>query len=151
MKIGYLLIALLLAGLIYSYWFGYTPALIGLVYFLASIISYYLYAKDKKAAKNGMWRVPENTLHLSALLGGWPGSILGQQKLRHKTKKVSFRIVFFITLLTNLCLLFWLHTPDGSHKLYVYLYKVEYWVTNQFGSHVDVHILLKLIKFNYLR
>jgi uncharacterized membrane protein YsdA (DUF1294 family) len=150
MKIWYFPIALLLVGLTCSYWFGYTPALIGLIYLLASVISYYLYAKDKRAAKNGMWRVSENTLHFSALLGGWPGSIVGQQKLRHKTKKVSFRIVFFITLLVNVSLLCWLHTPYGAEKLHTYIYKMEYWVANQFGSNMAVTALLKSTKFHHV-
>ena len=35
------------------------------------------------------------TLHLLALLGGWPGAILGQRQFRHKTRKVAFLIVFW--------------------------------------------------------
>ncbi|MFT4939932.1 MAG: uncharacterized membrane protein YsdA (DUF1294 family) [Paraglaciecola sp.] len=150
MKIWYLPILLLIVGLIYSYWFGYTPALIGLVYLLASAISYYLYSKDKQAAKNGIQRVPENTLHFSALLGGWPGSIVGQQKLRHKTKKMSFRVVFYITLSINVSLLSWLHTPYGSDKLHSYTYNLEYWMVNQFGSNKAITVLLRLTKFHDL-
>jgi uncharacterized membrane protein YsdA (DUF1294 family) len=39
--------------------------------------------------------VPERTLHLLALLGGWPGAILGQRHFRHKTRKVSFLFAFW--------------------------------------------------------
>lgn len=151
MKIWYFPILLLLVGLTYSYWFGYTPPLLGVVYFLASVISYYLYSKDKKAAKSGAWRVQENTLHLSSLLGGWPGSILGQGILRHKTKKANFRLVFFIMLLFNVSFPSFLHTPYGSQKLHAYVYKFEYWVVNQFGANLGVTLLLKLTKFHYVR
>jgi uncharacterized membrane protein YsdA (DUF1294 family) len=51
-------------------------------------------------------------LHLLALLGGWPGAVLGQQLFRHKTKKVVFRLVLWLILalhLTLVCLgLYWL-------------------------------------------
>ena len=151
MKFWHFLVLLLVVGLFCSYWFGYTPAIIGLVYFLTSIVSYWLYAKDKKAAKRGDWRISEKTLHFSSLLGGWPGSILAQQNLRHKTKKVSFRIVFLITVLLNIGLIVYLHTPDGSRKLYSYTYQLEYWVVNHFGSNVGVNVFLKLTEFHHAR
>lgn len=150
MNFWYLPIALLIVGLVYSYWFGHTPALIGFVYLLASAISYYLYSKDKRAAKNGIRRVPENTLHFWAILGGWPGSIIGQQKLRHKTKKMSFRIVFYITIAINVGLISWLHTPHGSAKLHSYIYNMEYWVANRWGGNITVTALLKLTKFHHV-
>jgi len=140
-------IIFLAAGLAYSYWLGFTPPLLGVVYLFASLISYYLYSKDKKAARNGEWRVPENTLHLSALLGGWPGSIIGQFKLGHKTKKVSFRMVFWTTILINVSLLSWLHTPKGAQIFHNYVYDVNYWVVSQFGNDIGA-ILLELTKFN---
>ena len=144
MKFWYLPIVLLVVGLLYSYWFGHTPAILGLVYFLSSIVSYYLYAKDKRAAKSGAWRVSENTLHLSALLSGWPGSILAQQKLRHKTKKVNFRIVFVITVLLNVGFIIYLHTHNGSHSLNSYTYRLEYWVVSHFGNNAGINVFLKL-------
>ncbi|MEP1448454.1 MAG: DUF1294 domain-containing protein [Paraglaciecola sp.] len=147
MNIRYVPVLLLVIGLAYSYWFGYTPAIVGLVYLLASIVSFLLYFKDKRAAQKGMWRVPENTLHFSDLLGGWPGAIIGQQKLRHKTKKTSFRVGFFITVSLNIALLVWLHTPYGSDKLHSQIYKLEYWVFSEFGSNFAVTILLQLTKF----
>jgi hypothetical protein len=97
-----------------------------------------------------MWRVPENTLHLSALMGGWPGSIIGQQKLRHKTKKNSFRVFFCLTLLANLGLLCWLHTSYGAEKFHAYIYQMEYWVITQFGSNDAVTVLLELTKFHHV-
>lgn len=65
----------------------------------------------------GSWRVPENTLHLLALLGGWPGALYAQQTLRHKTQKTSFRIVFWMTVLANSGGLFYLHSGDGQLAL----------------------------------
>ena len=72
------------------------------------------YAVDKRAARKDRWRVPEAHLHLLSLLGGWPGAILAQQKLRHKTVKRSFRFVFWITVILNVAGLVWLLSPQGS-------------------------------------
>ena len=37
-----------------------------------------------------------------AFLGGWPGAFLAQRQFRHKTQKVSFRIVFWITVILHI-------------------------------------------------
>lgn len=77
----------------------------GLVYGLMSLITAAAYTLDKSAARRGRRRVPERTLHLLALLGGWPGALLAQQGLRHKTVKATFRIVFWLTVLGNVAAL----------------------------------------------
>ncbi|MBB5187067.1 uncharacterized membrane protein YsdA (DUF1294 family) [Zhongshania antarctica] len=148
MKIYYYPIILLIAGLLYSYWFGYTPALVGLLYFMSSVVSYALYAKDKKAAKRGAWRVQENTLHLTALLGGWPGALIAQQRLRHKTQKVRFRVVFAVTFLLNIGLLAWLHTPNASQNLRYYGDKTGDWAVGQFGVNLGTAIVQELTGFH---
>ncbi|MFT6352231.1 DUF1294 domain-containing protein [Neptuniibacter pectenicola] len=148
MKQFYCSTLLLFIGLVSSYWFGYTPALLGLLYLLASLIAYYLYAKDKKAAINGMWRVPENTLHLSALLGGWPGAMVAQQRLRHKTKKTRFRLVFYLTFLINIGFVLWLHTPAGSQKLHTSVYTLESFAGGLFGGGQVLTVLLQLTRFH---
>jgi uncharacterized membrane protein YsdA (DUF1294 family) len=62
------------------------------------------YGWDKRQAGNGGRRVSESTLHLLAFLGGWPGALLGQRLFRHKTKKVKFRIVFWIVVLSHVAI-----------------------------------------------
>jgi uncharacterized membrane protein YsdA (DUF1294 family) len=71
------------------------------VVLLASLLSFLLYGWDKRQARHGGRRIPEKTLHLAALLGGWPGAWAGQQVFRHKTQKVSFRIVFWLIVFLN--------------------------------------------------
>jgi uncharacterized membrane protein YsdA (DUF1294 family) len=65
-------------------------------YAVMSLVAVALYAADKRRAARGEWRVSETTLHLVALLGGWPGAWIAQQTLRHKRQKRAFMIVFWI-------------------------------------------------------
>ena len=95
----------------------YLPLPFLVAYFSISVVTFVAYAIDKSAAKAGRWRTNEATLHLLALLGGWPGALVAQQTLRHKSKKVPFRIVFWITVLLNCTGLAWLHTIEGQEIL----------------------------------
>lgn len=60
----------------------------------ASAVAWLAYRRDKRSAEAGEWREPEANLHLLELVGGWPGAFLAQRKFRHKTRKLSFQIVF---------------------------------------------------------
>jgi uncharacterized membrane protein YsdA (DUF1294 family) len=75
-------------------------AYLGLVA-VTSAVSFVAYGFDKSRAGSGGRRVPERTLHLLALAGGWPGALLGQRQFRHKTQKVPFRVVFWITVVVH--------------------------------------------------
>ncbi|MBC3372586.1 DUF1294 domain-containing protein [Pseudomonas sp. SWRI92] len=69
-------------------------------YGIVSVVAFLLYWSDKRKARSDAWRTPENVLHAVELAGGWPGALLAQQLFRHKTRKVSFQVVFwFIVLL----------------------------------------------------
>lgn len=83
-------------------------------YLVLSALTFLWYWKDKVSAKNGNWRTPENTLHLLSLIGGWPGGIIAQHVLRHKSRKQPFRAVFFLTVLLNCAAFVWFHTPKGE-------------------------------------
>jgi uncharacterized membrane protein YsdA (DUF1294 family)/cold shock CspA family protein len=87
------------------------------LYVAASLLTFIMYAWDKSAAKSGEWRTQESTLHLMSLAGGWPGALIAQQKLRHKTKKQSFRLVFWVTVLLNCGAFVWLFTQNGAARL----------------------------------
>lgn len=71
------------------------------LYYGASIITYGSYARDKTAAQNAGRRTPESTLHLMSLVGGWPGALIAQVLLRHKTRKPSFLIGYWFTVIVN--------------------------------------------------
>jgi uncharacterized membrane protein YsdA (DUF1294 family) len=68
---------------------------------LASAVTYFLYADDKRRARHGTWRAPESTLHFFELVGGWPGAFLAQRRLRHKVSKRSFQLVFWFIVLAH--------------------------------------------------
>ena len=61
-----------------------------------SVITFWLNWHDKKRAGSGRRRVPEFNLHLAELLGGWPGALLAQRIVRHKTAKTRYQVVFWI-------------------------------------------------------
>ncbi|MGE5470185.1 MAG: DUF1294 domain-containing protein [Bacteroidota bacterium] len=86
-------------------------------YVVASLIAFVAYAMDKSAARNGRWRTRESTLHLLALLGGWPGAWLAQWQLRHKSAKSEFLVVFWATVAINGGLLVYWLTPSGGRVL----------------------------------
>jgi uncharacterized membrane protein YsdA (DUF1294 family)/cold shock CspA family protein len=65
------------------------------VMLMVSAITYGMYAHDKARAQASGWRVPETTLHLAELLGGWPGALLAQRRFRHKCSKTSYQFVFW--------------------------------------------------------
>ena len=93
------------------------PLWVVALYVLASVLCFAVYASDKSAARKGGWRVPENTLHLLAVIGGWPGAICAQQMLRHKTQKASFRAVFWVTVVVNVLVFAVVTTPIGGMLL----------------------------------
>lgn len=71
------------------------------LYLVLSVLTFLVYALDKASARRRWWRVSEKTLHLLALGGGWPGALLAQQFLRHKSTKLPFRQVFWGTVILN--------------------------------------------------
>ncbi|MGQ0619849.1 MAG: DUF1294 domain-containing protein [Panacagrimonas sp.] len=75
-----------------------------------SMIAYVLYAWDKVSAQGGRWRTQESTLLMVGLLGGWPGALIAQQTMRHKTAKKSFQAAFWISSMINVAALFWAHS-----------------------------------------
>ncbi|MDP1660063.1 MAG: cold shock and DUF1294 domain-containing protein [Methylotenera sp.] len=91
-------------------------ALIG-VYLAASTITFLAYAIDKSAAQNNRWRTKESTLHLFGLAGGWPGALLAQKMLRHKSKKEEFQTVFWTTVIANCFTLGWLLTTKSGSTI----------------------------------
>ncbi len=90
------------------------PVSVFVAYFTVSLVTFTAYALDKLAAQKRSWRTSEATLHLLALVGGWPGALLAQNRLRHKTRKQPFRTVFWGTVILNGTAFAWLLSPAGA-------------------------------------
>lgn len=97
---------------------GKLPPAIVVLYAVASVVAFIAYAFDKSAAKKDRWRTQESTLHLIALAGGWPGALIAQRLLRHKSKKQSFQIIFWLTVVLNCSALGWLFSNPGAEMLH---------------------------------
>lgn len=70
-------------------------------YVVASSATFCAYAFDKwRATKQGP-RVPESTLHLLELAGGWPGALVAMRAFRHKSAKRSFKLVTYAIALLH--------------------------------------------------
>jgi uncharacterized membrane protein YsdA (DUF1294 family)/cold shock CspA family protein len=91
--------------------FGTTGWLLA-VYPLMSLVAYLMYARDKLAAIRRTWRVPESSLHLVELCGGWPGAYVAQQTMRHKTVKQPYQAVYWLIVLLHVAVAaLWLVAP----------------------------------------
>ena len=74
------------------------------LYVVASALTFFVYALDKFKAQKGMWRIKEKTLHILEFCCGWPGAMLAQKFLRHKSYKPSFRRLFWCATIGNISL-----------------------------------------------
>ena len=109
-----LLAIVFLTGVAVAVNFTNAPTWIIGAYLTMSLITLLAYAKDKSAARSGGWRTSEGTLHMLSLIGGWPGALIAQKTLRHKSKKQPFRFVFWLTAIANCGAFVWLLTPEGA-------------------------------------
>ena len=75
-----------------------------------NILTFCLYALDKRRAKRHMWRVRESTLLTFTVLGGSPGALLAMHLLRHKSKHAKFYLTIptcFLVHVFAFTYLFW--------------------------------------------
>ncbi len=55
-----------------------------------NVIGFFSMYLDKRKARKKLWRIPEATLFLIAIIGGSIGSIIGMHLFRHKTRHWYF-------------------------------------------------------------
>jgi uncharacterized membrane protein YsdA (DUF1294 family) len=74
-----------------------------------SIVTFCFYGLDKRSSKQGRPdnRVPEEVLHVLALIGGFPGGWLGRAYWRHKTLHPSFLIILIVSTILHIGIAFW--------------------------------------------
>src|SRR3546814_21191164 len=101
--------------------FDVLPLVVALAGAGLSLLSYLMYWSDKEAAQGGAQRIPESTLHLVDLLGGWPRALIAQQQFRHKTVKRPLQFAFWCSGLANVPTTAWLVrsavAPSLTHAL----------------------------------
>ena len=73
---------------------------------VASIVTFALYASDKKKAKSNQWRIKESTLIAAGFLMGGIGGMIGMSVLRHKTQHIKFKLLVPISVLCNIAVIF---------------------------------------------
>ena len=109
-----LLSILPLAGSLHFAWITANPIPI-ILYTVMSLVTFSLYAEDKSRAKRGQWRISERTLHLCEFAGGWLGGFVAQRKLRHKSIKSSYQIVFWTIVVIHIAFwIYWLFLGSAS-------------------------------------
>jgi uncharacterized membrane protein YsdA (DUF1294 family)/cold shock CspA family protein len=81
------------------------------VYIATSMVAFYAYKRDKEAAEVSARRTSEWTLIVLGLIGGWPGALVARHRFRHKTKKVTFRIGYWLSVAFNIAGLAWFIDP----------------------------------------
>ncbi|MCA3055649.1 MAG: DUF1294 domain-containing protein [Burkholderiales bacterium] len=110
-SVAILFLAMLLVGAALA---GRLPFELVLLYLVMSIVTLVVYGLDKSAAMNNRRRTPEDTLHLLALVGGWPGALFAQVAFRHKSRKRGFQITFWVVVILNTAALLWLASDSGN-------------------------------------
>lgn len=92
----------------------------GCYFVLISAATFLVYRHDKARAQTGGWRIPETTLHILEAFGGWPGALLAQRFLRHKTSKTSYRVTFWAIV--------------AIHQLLALDYLLDWWIVRKMAS-----------------
>ena len=72
---------------------------------IINIFTFFIMWLDKRKAKKGKWRIPENTLLLFAVIGGSIGGIAGMYTFRHKTQKAKFVMGFPVVLICQILII----------------------------------------------
>lgn len=98
-------------------WLVRCPYWVLIGYISLSIVTFAVYAHDKRASQRDAWRTKEASLHLLALVGGWPGALWAQKILRHKSQKQPFKAILWLTIVVNISVFMMVFTPFGYHWL----------------------------------
>ena len=57
-----------------------------------NLLTFLIFGIDKRKARKGKWRIPEDTLIWLSIVGGSVGALLGMYLFRHKTQKRKFTL-----------------------------------------------------------
>lgn len=79
----------------------FTSHPVAMWFLLANVLTLAIYGIDKTAARKTWRRVPESTLLVFGVVGGWPGAIVGQQLFRHK-RKAAIQTYFIVSVIVSI-------------------------------------------------
>ena len=92
-----------------------TPAEWLLVLLAINAFTVLLFWLDKRRARNNDWRIPEAVLLGASFFGGSPAAFFAMRKFRHKTKKTSFRVRYWLVVIAQIGLVvYYLTSPDAA-------------------------------------
>ena len=74
-----------------------------------NILTFVLFALDKRKAVKSRWRIPETMLIALSILGGSIGALMAMSLFRHKTQNKYFRIGIPVILVLQLIFVFWFY------------------------------------------
>jgi uncharacterized membrane protein YsdA (DUF1294 family) len=83
-----------------------------LILLVLNSYSFLLFRHDKRRAQSNGWRIPENKLLLTGLLGPF-GAYWAMGRYRHKTRKLKFKLIpvfvilWIALIIVALYILFW--------------------------------------------
>lgn len=75
---------------------------------IINLLSLFLMAEDKRRARRHLWRIPERTLFVAALVGGSVGALLSMYLFHHKTRHWYFVVGMPLILVAQLAAGCWL-------------------------------------------
>lgn len=75
---------------------------------LINVVTFWVYADDKRRAKKHMWRTSESALVLLAIIGGSVGALLAMLLFHHKTRHKQFVIGIPTILISQIALMIFL-------------------------------------------
>lgn len=93
-----------------------------IIYLLViNILTYYVYAKDKRKAERQEWRTPEAVLLTLAGVGGSAGALCSMFYYRHKTQHklfvITVPVLFVLHTVCVVCLLV-MYYPFSNLRIY---------------------------------
>ncbi len=100
-----ILATLFLLSLLFLYLTATLSTIILGLYLSMSVITFCTFAFDKRASIKTQARIRERTLFSLILCCGWPGALLAQQLIRHKSVKIRFIRLSWSLIALNLILL----------------------------------------------
>ena len=103
-KLGLMFAGLAVASAAYLAKVGLVHTALMVLWISVNTITLSLYGWDKYQAKRGGHRTAEVVLHMWAFCGGCAGAVLGQEIFRHKTSKLSFRVIHWLVVVTHVTL-----------------------------------------------